>query len=103
MERFKIFFCSLVAGSFTLGMAASSSIGMINAPGSFQINGAQVFGNATLFEGTVLQTGSVTGDLRFRTGARMQLSSDSRAKVYRDRLVLEQGIGQMEGKGYRIE
>ena len=104
MQRFAIVaFCFLLAGSISMGMAASGSIGMVNARGSFQIDHGRVYGNATLFDGTVLETGIVAGEVRLTTGARMQLASDSRATVYRDRLVLERGAGKLQGMGYGIE
>src|SRR5260370_42008634 len=105
MQRFTTFaICLLLAGSLTLCLAASSpSIGMVISRGGFQVDNAQVSGNATLFDGTVIQTGGAAGNLELNTGIRMQLASDSRGRVFRDRLVLERGVGQLNGTGYQIE
>lgn len=104
MRRFTLLaVCLLLAGTLTLCGAASPSIGMVVAPGSFQIDHARVSGDATLFEGTVVQTGHTAGDLQLNTGIRMRLASDSQGRVFRDHLVLERGAGQLNGGGYRIE
>ncbi len=104
MRRFTIFaFCILLAGSLTLCLAGSPSIGMAIARGGFQIDNARVSGNATLFDGTVVQTGRSAGELELNSGTRVDLASDSRGRVYRDRMVLEQGQGQLTGSGYQIE
>jgi hypothetical protein len=101
MQRFIIYVsCFLLAGGI---LPAATAIGMFNAGGSFQVDHMRVVGNATLFEGTMLETGRVEGDLQLNTGARMQLASDSRGRVFQDRLVLERGVGQLQGTGYGIE
>src|SRR3954449_8309422 len=103
MQRFTIYaFCFLLAGSLMI-LPAATGIGMINARGSFQVDHARVVGNATLFDGAIIETGKVEGDLQLNTGARMQLASESRGRVFRDRLVLERGVGQLQGTGYGIE
>ena len=103
MQRFAIYgTCLLLAGSI-LNLPAATGIGMINARGSFQVDHARVVGNATLFDGTIVETGKVEGDLQLNTGARMKLASDSRGRVFRDHLVLERGSGQLQGTGYGIE
>jgi hypothetical protein len=103
MQRFVIYaFCFLLAGSW-MGLPAATGIGMVNASGTFTVDHARVVGNATLFDGTIVETGRVAGDLQLNTGARMQLASESRGRVFQDRLVLERGVGQLQGTGYRIE
>src|SRR6476620_3699714 len=103
MKRFVIYaFCFLLAGSW-MNLPAAVGIGMVNAGGPFQVDHARVVGNATLFNGTLIETGKVAGDLQLNTGARMQLASESRAVVFQDRLVLERGVGQLQGTGYKIE
>src|SRR5579864_4663683 len=98
MQRFTNFaICFLLAGSLTLCLAASPSIGMVIARGGFQIDNSKASGNATIFDGTLVQTGRTPGDLELNSGVRMQLATDSRGRVYHDRLVLEQGAGQLKG------
>lgn len=94
----------LAVSVLTFSLAASEVIGVAVASGGFQVNGSYVSGNATLFEGNTLETGSALSELRLHGGVRMLLASDSRATVYRDRLVLEKGLGELEnGRSYSIE
>src|SRR5256885_1496834 len=103
MQRIVIYgFCFLLAGSW-ITLPAAIGIGMVEAEGTFQVDHARVVGNATLFDGAVVETGRASGDLRLNTGARMQLASESRGRVFQDRLVLERGAGQLQGTGSRIE
>jgi hypothetical protein len=82
---------------------AALVIGTANAEGSFSIDSARVFGHATLFEGTILETTHATSRLDMAGGARLQLAPDSRGRVYSDRLVLERGAGEIQRGVYRIE
>lgn len=93
-----------LAGSPALAPAAAPAIGMVSARGSFLVDDARVSGNATLFEGTVVETDRVPSELQWLDGPRTILDADSRGRVYRDRLVLERGQGQVFGAGaFRIE
>jgi len=86
-------------GSLALASAAAPAIGLVSAGGSFRVDGARVSGNATLFEGTVIETDRTPSQLQLLHGARMILGADSRGKVYRDRVVLERGQAQIAGSG----
>ena len=86
-----------------MSIPAATGIGMVNASGSFQVDHARVVGNCHAVRRHDLETGKVEGDLQLNTGARMQLASESRGRVFRDRLVLERGVGQLHGTGYGIE
>ncbi|MGO9096634.1 MAG: hypothetical protein ACLQGV_15605 [Bryobacteraceae bacterium] len=93
-----------LAGSLACALAATPAIGMVSAGGSFQVDGARVTGNATLFEGAVIETDRAPSELHWLHGGRMILGADSRGKVCRDRLVLERGQGQIAGSTtYPIE
>jgi hypothetical protein len=68
-----------------------------------------VKGNATLFDGSVIETGQATADLRMNKGTEVTMSTSSRGTLYRDRLVLQQGESewasnsfQLEAKGLRV-
>src|SRR5687768_18448848 len=76
--------------------AATPAIGMAVANGSFQVDRMRVSGNASLFDGTVIETGSSSSQIQLNTGQRLRLSSETRAQIYRNKLVLESGFGQME-------
>jgi len=81
-------------------MAASASIGIATARGSFRVDDSYVAGNATLFEGASIETGASTSELSL-SKTRMVVASESRGRVYQDRLVLDRGKVQWSGSGYK--
>lgn len=83
--------------------AAGPAIGLAVVNGSFQLDHSNVWGNATLFDGNVIETNRTSSQLQLNNGVSMQLAAQSRARVYESRLVLEKGIGQLESANYRIE
>ncbi|MGD0361493.1 MAG: hypothetical protein ABSC93_11520 [Bryobacteraceae bacterium] len=83
--------------------AANSAIGLVVADGSFQLDHSRVRGSATLFEGNVIETNISSSQLQLNNGVNLRLAADTRARVYASRLVLEQGIGQLESADYKIE
>lgn len=94
----------LLAGCLAVVQAAGPAIGVVVARGSFQIDQSSVWGNGTLFEGTTIETGQTASDLRLNCGARVSLAAGSRGTVYRDRLVLERGEGQLvNSSAYRVD
>jgi hypothetical protein len=104
--------CALnLVGALNLGLAftaqaagAAPAIGTVAAKGSFRVDDATVAGNATLFEGTTVETHQSASTLDLGTGARLSLAPESRGRIFGDRLMLERGSGQMEkAVGFRIE
>ncbi len=84
--------------------ASSPAIGLATANGNFQVNSSRVWGNATLFDGTVIETAKAASLVRLNNGAQMRLATESRAKVYQGRLVLEKGSAQLESSAaYPVE
>lgn len=77
--------------------AASPAIGVAITQGSLRVDEARVIGNGTLFEGTTVETGESSSQLRLTNGVEMRLASSSRGRVFRDRLILERGASQLEG------
>src|SRR6266567_2060565 len=69
--------------------AEGTPIGMAVANGSFLVDQSRVWGNTTLFDGSMIETATAASDLQLNGGVMMRLASESRARVYRDRLVLE--------------
>jgi len=59
------------------------------------VEGSEVWGNSTLFDGVTVETGAASSDLALRNGVRVQLGKGSRARVWENRLVLERGTGQV--------
>lgn len=91
-------FCAL-----STGFAASHAIGLAVASGRFQVDHSVVWGNATLFDGNMIETSVSSSALQLKSGVNMRLAADSRARVYESRLVLEKGIGQLDSEKYQIE
>ncbi|MGI8989018.1 MAG: hypothetical protein ACR2I2_05460 [Bryobacteraceae bacterium] len=79
--------------------AANPSIGVALANGNITIDKASTPGNAPLFEGNTIETDKTGSRLQLNNGVRVVLASDSRGKVYRDRMVLEKGSTQVTAPG----
>ncbi|HEV1287789.1 MAG TPA: hypothetical protein VNU44_20865, partial [Bryobacteraceae bacterium] len=70
-----------------VAIAATPAIGIVTASGHFTLDRSQVWGNATVFEGSVVETGSASSEIALRNGAKLQLAKDSRARILSDRVV----------------
>src|SRR5450432_4014543 len=94
----------LAVGTISWLCAASTAIGMAVANGSFQIDHSRVWGNTTLFSGSMIQTATASSQLQLNGGAQMRLAANTRATVYKDKIVLESGYGQLESAGgYEVD
>ena len=82
---------------------AISTIGVATANGSFWLDHSQVAGNANVFDGSVIETGKAMSDLSLTSGLKIRLGMDSRGQVFRGRLELEQGAGQVSGSKYLVK
>jgi len=89
----------LLALISALAVAAAPAIGIVTASGHFTLDRSQVWGNATVFEGSVVETRSASSEIALRNGAKLQLAKDSRARILSDRVVIEKGIGQVFALG----
>ena len=93
----------ILAGSLTITQAAGPALGVAIAKGGFQIDGSSVSDNATLFGGTIVETSQASSRLQLNSGARVELSPRSRAKIFNDHLLLEKGVGELATTDYQIE
>ncbi len=85
-------------------LAANQSIGVAVANGAFQVDQSNVYGNATLFDGTLIETGTASSDLTLNNGTRVRLGTGSQARIHPDRIVLERGEAEIvSGSGCSIE
>ena len=79
--------------------AGTVSIGTVNARGEMRVDSNNVKGNATLFGGSVVETGQAAADLLLNKGANkgveIKLSTGSRGTLYSDHLVLHQGESEL--------
>lgn len=95
----KLFAAAMLLCSFSYASAGTSAIGTVNARGNMRVDGYRVTGNATLFDGTVVETGEASVAIRLRSGAEIKLATNSRGTVYGDRLVLQRGSSELEPSG----
>jgi hypothetical protein len=86
-----------LAASLSVGSGAAPAIGVVTAKGTVQLDASTVAGNGTLFEGTTVETGKAVSQLLMNSRTRMYLGTESRAKVYRDHMVLEKGDSELSG------
>lgn len=89
--------------NLAIAPAASPAIGVALTGGSFELDAARIHGNGTLFEGSILETGKATSEIKLDNGVHVVLDAGTRSKVYRDHMLLEKGTGQLTaGANYRI-
>jgi hypothetical protein len=94
----------LALGTLTFLSAGNNAIGSAIANGSFQVDHSRVWGNTTLFDGSVIETAGAPSQLQLTGGAQVRLAAESRATVYQKKLVLESGYGQVESTtGYEVD
>ncbi len=74
-------------------------IGKIVAQGAFRLDNAAVTGNATLFEGSTVESGTGAPAMEFQNGARVSLGAVSRGRFFGDHMVLERGQSRLEKAG----
>jgi hypothetical protein len=89
------FLSLLTSGCLIFLTAAPPTIGVVRSSGEFQVDGSTVRGNATVFEGSTVQTTGTRSKIRFSDGAEIVLAPGSRVQLYRDRTVLQQGAQQV--------
>ncbi len=98
---------SVVAALMSVVMTLAGAvpvIGTVVAKGAFRLDNATVTGNATLFEGSTIETKSSSSHMELSSGARIALGADSKARFYSDHLILEKGEGQLEkAESFRFE
>lgn len=88
----------------SLAEAWSPVIGTAVAKGTFRVDHATVTGNATIEEGTVVETSLASSSLELSSGARLTLELASRGKLYGDHMVLERGESRLvRGATYQLE
>lgn len=89
--------CAIVLG-------AAAPVGVLTAVGSIRVDGADVRGNGTVHNGSVIETVNNPSQLSLKNGTRFDLAAQSRAQVYDDHAVLERGASQIQASnGYPIQ
>jgi hypothetical protein len=90
-----VFSCLL----FSAVALAAPAIGIVTASGHFSVEGSQVWGNATLFDGATVETSAASSEMALRNGVKVQMGAASRAQIWQNRLVLEKGAAQLAAPG----
>lgn len=87
----------LVSSLFTAAAFAGSpsSIGVITARGHFAVEGSEIYGNSTLFDGAKIETRNTSSELTLSNGVKVQLAAGTAARIWSNRLELEHGTGQV--------
>src|SRR5215469_2856632 len=91
---------AVLIGAFSsvgLLSAATPGIGVAMSQGNIVINSSQTAGNATIFDGSTLETRAASSQVRLNGGAQLRLASDSRGTVYADHVNLERGSARIAG------
>lgn len=91
-----------------VGIAATpptgSVIGTVISRDAFRLNGDTVVSNGTLLDGGVIETARADSSVQLLNGTRLSLSPASRARVYRDRMILEKGEIRIQNiVGFHLE
>ncbi len=86
--------CAAAAGH----LRAQPAIGTVVSSGEFRLDHARVLNNATLFDGSLLETGEAPSRLKLKHGPSVLLGAETRVRVRRDHLELEAGGGEVRGR-----
>jgi hypothetical protein len=89
----------IVCAFSSLGLlsAATSGIGVAMSDGNILINNSSAAGNATIFDGSTLETQAAASQIRLNGGAELRLASDSRGTVFSDHVELQKGSASITG------
>ncbi|MCU1261611.1 MAG: hypothetical protein JWO80_4496 [Bryobacterales bacterium] len=102
--RVQALIAAALTANLSLVSAATPAIGVAFSNGTLLINNASTVGNASIFDGSTVETNATASRLHLKSGADVQLSSASRGKVYSNRMVLEKGVMELKAAGkYGIE
>lgn len=93
IDKLKVFV--LVLCMLSYAEAGTVSIGTVSARGDMRVDSYEVKGGATLFDGSVVETGQASADLHLGKGTEITMASSSRGTLYRDHLVLQQGASEL--------
>jgi hypothetical protein len=102
----------LVAALAAPSFAGTGVIGVASALGSFSLNNTPVTGTANVADGANIATTSATSQVFLQNGSTVSLGTNSAAKVYSNKVVLESGVTRidkmgssfdLQANGYRIE
>ncbi len=85
-----------LSANWALFSASLPVIGIVSSEAPVTINGSRVSGNATLFEGDVLEPGTAC-EVQLSDGRRVRLAGGSRSHLFAGHFDLEKGSGRTFG------
>jgi len=84
--------------------AAAPTIGTMTSNGQFQMNGADIWNQGALFDGTTIQTGKSASRLLLRNGTDLRIGAASSGRVFADHMVLQSGaVEGVLSNAFRLE
>ena len=89
----------VTSGCLFIATCETSSIGVVKSTGDFKVNSAALRSNSTLFDGNMLETAAVRSEVQLSNGTRVTLTPESRAKLFRNRTILEKGSSEVKNAG----
>jgi len=93
----------ITSGCLFIANCETSSIGVVKSSGDFHVNSSALRGNGTVFDGSLLETAAARSEVQLSNGTRVTLTPESRAKLFRDRTVLEKGSSEVKSAGnYKV-
>ncbi len=93
----------LICGAIGLS-AASTPVGVLTTVGSIRVDGADVRGTGTVLDGSIVETANNPSQLSLKNGIRFDLAAQSRAQVFDNHAVLQQGASQIHASsGFTIQ
>lgn len=92
----------LLLGS-TVGLCAAPAVGVALTHGGLTLNRVFHAGNAPVFQGTLLETAHDPAQVQFQAGGTLRFAPDSRATIYTDHLILEQGAIEVRDRSYEVD
>jgi hypothetical protein len=100
----KLQVAAIVMCMMSYAAAGTVAIGTASSRGDMRVDSYTVNGDATLFDGSVVETGQVTADLHLNKGTEVTLATGSRGTLYTDRMVLQQGQTELtSSNSFKIE
>lgn len=94
---------AVVALAMVSSLADPAAIGIATSSGHFRVDNNKVLRNATVFEGTAVETGDGSGQLRLAATS-VAFDANTRGTVYKNRVVLDRGkIQWTGGPAFRAE
>ena len=84
----------LASAVHLLGADSTSltAIGLVRASGEFTVDGSWTRDNSTVFDGSEISTTHAASHVVLEDGTRIDVGLDSRSRIYRDHITIEQGL-----------